>query len=319
MKRKFILGLIVGVMMVALLISGCSSKSSKTQKDTATPSVTVKAPVEKQYTFKNYKLIKSADSLIGFKNSITGKVVIKPQYHNVMDTYQEKYMRVKIGEVYGIIDAKGKEITDVKYEGIGPFSEGLAYVVVEQTDANGNSGKYYGFINEQGEEIIKPQYKVPWGIKYGKLANFHEGLAALALEKKVDIHPTKEVTMSVDQKYYTYIDKKGAPVFGGKTFKYAGDFSDGLATVLTFEENLYGYIDKKGEIIIKPQFKEAGNFNNGLAAVVASEVTAKKDANGYYINIKGIRDTSKPNPLSVESQKRVDVSPPLFRTNYTEI
>lgn len=45
------------------------------------------------------------------------------------------------------------------------------------------------------------------------------------------------------------------------------DFSNGFASVLSFDDNLWGVIDESGTWIIKPQFRKIGGFaSNGLAA-----------------------------------------------------
>ena len=58
----------------------------------------------------------------------------------------------------------------------------------------------------------------------------------------------------------------------------AGDFSCGRARV--YQDDLWGYIDKSGNIKIEPQFDLSGDFQNGKAYV-------KKDLNYYYIDVEG--------------------------------
>ena len=48
-------------------------------------------------------------------------------------------------------------------------------------------------------------------------------------------------------------------------FDYACSFSEGLAAVKI--NGLYGYVDKKGQIVIEPQFTDAGDFNDNVAIV----------------------------------------------------
>ena len=70
-------------------------------------------------------------------------------------------------------------------------------------------------------------------------------------------------------------------------FDYAGDFNEGFAAVL--KDRKWGYINTKGEQIVKCKFDGVGDFNEGFAAV-------KKDGKCGYINTKGypvIFDKSK--------------------------
>ena len=67
----------------------------------------------------------------------------------------------------------------------------------------------------------------------------------------------------VDGKY-GYINKTGSIVIKPQ-FMYADNFSEGLAAVS--ENDKYGYIDTSGAMVIQPQFHTANAFSEGLAAV----------------------------------------------------
>jgi hypothetical protein len=56
------------------------------------------------------------------------------------------------------------------------------------------------------------------------------------------------------------------------------EFSEGLARVGV--DSLYGYLNRKGEIVIKPKYSDAGKFSEGLARV-------EMDNKLYYIDAKG--------------------------------
>jgi len=74
-----------------------------------------------------------------------------------------------------------------------------------------------------------------------------------------------------------YIDKKGKIVIDPQ-FDSTGIFSEGLATVKI--GNKWGYINKKGKIVINPQFDFARSFSEGLATVEIGDRWG-------YINKKG--------------------------------
>jgi serine/threonine protein kinase len=128
-----------------------------------------------------------------------------------------------------------------KYNNIYSFSsDGLAEVECK--------GKW-GFIDSNGNEVVKCKYEV--------VSNFSEGMAAV----------------SFDGKWWGYIDKQGNEVI---PFMYsiADDFHEGLASVglgNPFEMKLpkdheYGYLNKKGELSIK--VKGGGEiFSDGLAKI----------------------------------------------------
>ena len=68
--------------------------------------------------------------------------------------------------------------------------------------------------------------------------------------------------------FWGYIDKTGKFVIKPQ-FYNACDFSEGLAAVEVWllGEFLWGYIDKTGDFIIKPRFSNACDFSEGLARV----------------------------------------------------
>lgn len=74
-----------------------------------------------------------------------------------------------------------------------------------------------------------------------------------------------------------YINKNGNVVIKPR-FRNAGDFENGLAPAQ--ENGYWGYINTKGKFVIKPQYEYATSFDDGLALVV-------KDSMIFRINTKG--------------------------------
>jgi hypothetical protein len=66
-----------------------------------------------------------------------------------------------------------------------------------------------------------------------------------------------------------YIDKKGNYVIQPQFGFQSGDFKGGIAPASINKK--FGYINKKGEFMIQPQFNSAFQFNEGLAWVSYSE------------------------------------------------
>lgn len=113
------------------------------------------------------------------------------------------------------------------------FSDGLSAI---------EKDNLWGFMNEKGEIVIEPQYSF--------VQMFHEDAAWV---KKDD--------------HIFFIDKGGNPIIDTDTWKdYDFEFSEGLLAVKN-NDNKWGFIDKKGNIVIEPQWDEAQSFSNGLAAI----------------------------------------------------
>lgn len=97
----------------------------------------------------------------------------------------------------------------------------------------------YGFINEKGLLVIKPQFS--------EVRNFSQGLAVVKIGDK-----------------WGFIDKTGKLIIR-PDYSDAYDFSQGLAAVKLGDK--WGYINKTGKALVKPQFYQAYSFSQGVAEV----------------------------------------------------
>jgi len=109
-----------------------------------------------------------------------------------------------------------------------------------------------GYIDAHGRVRIPPQFGAMSG-------DFSEGLAV--------VHFYAETIR------FGYIDEEGTVVIGSPAQVHyidARPFSEGLAAVKVRSDSEagWGYIDKAGRMVIRPQFEDAGPFSEGLARVV---------------------------------------------------
>jgi hypothetical protein len=116
------------------------------------------------------------------------------------------------------------------------------------------NGKY-GYYNEKGKVVIKPQFTLA--------RKFSEGLAAVN-------------TNGLDNEW-GFIDTTGKMKISAQ-FHEVKDFSEGFAAVAIYDKkglyyprtnstllSLWGYIDKEGNFVISPQYFHAFSFVNGAA------------------------------------------------------
>jgi hypothetical protein len=188
----------------------------------------------------------------------SGKVVIQPREAKILKWFRltgngpdfsEGRAYVEQGSL-GYIDKTGKLVIPPKYNDVQPFSEGLAVVMLESK---------YGYIDRSGKMVIPPEFSYA--------GPFSEGLAAAYNEDKGG-----------------YIEKSGKLVINGAEFEVARPFSEGLAAVRG-KNDKYGFIDKTGKFIIQPQFLRVGDFSEGLAPVISADANWPGDLE--YINQKG--------------------------------
>jgi hypothetical protein len=182
----------------------------------------------------------------------------------------------------GYIDQKGAWAIPPQFENAGSFSEGFAAVVKE--------GRY-GFVNSSGELVIP--------CRFYAAEEFSQGLASVVLDSKgtggeragyvslqgdwaippkyVETLPFREnlaavkvrtqapggVTRTMND-LWGFIDRTGTLVIKPAFSGVVLGFSDGLACVE--QAGAWGYIDPTGQFKIAPRFREAKAFSDGLGA-----------------------------------------------------
>ncbi|MGD1839866.1 MAG: WG repeat-containing protein [Thermonemataceae bacterium] len=129
--------------------------------------------------------------------------------------------------IYHFINAQGKvQLTNLPYDIVTPFSEGLAGVAL--TEGQGQDTLLVGIIDKKGREVVAPTYESTYGIVF---VHYQEGLSPV-----------------MEDNTWGYLNKKGALAIPIQ-YQEAGNFKNGLALVKK-EDKIY-YINPKGEQIGK--------------------------------------------------------------------
>lgn len=166
------------------------------------------------------------------------------------------------------------------------------------------SDSKYGLMNKKGEIVLSDEWKsMPstpvngfftvatddGGVKlykmkgsdkydeidYGKLSDagvFDEGLIVVAPTGK----PMAVLDKNGEEKFI--IEVSGEKVKGT-----ANRFTEGLLAVQVENDNLWGFIDKNGEVVIKPAYSEAWPFFNGKALVAKKEKSGDDTKTVYSV------------------------------------
>ncbi|MBE2280393.1 MAG: WG repeat-containing protein [Ignavibacteriaceae bacterium] len=152
------------------------------------------------------------------------------------------------------IDKSGKEVagSSKNYNfiaGIKPlvFSEG-AYVYFDPGKSK------YIYVDNKGKQIINGEFE--------DAMPFSEGLAAV------------QTLTNTNERKWGFIDINGNVVIDYKFSEKPGDFSEGLASV-TDRQFKKGYINTKGEVVVKPAYNAAYPYFMGHALTT--------DLNGTYL------------------------------------
>lgn len=162
------------------------------------------------------------DGKTGFRD-LDGNVVIAPIY-DMAEMFSEGCSAVELDKKWGLIDETGKYIVKPQFEYLGSVHNGLASF---------RKNDKYGFVNIKGEEKIKAQYD--W------VDEFSEGLCVVRNDNGV-----------IGSGKCGYIDTTGKQVIDLQ-YQYACKFINGEAKIEL--NNLWGAIDKQGNIVVKINHK----------------------------------------------------------------
>ena len=145
---------------------------------------------------------------------------------------------------WGLINDQGEIVVPMQYEAIGNFSEGL---VVAAKDGKA------GFIDAKGKVIVP--------FKYGQASRFSEGRAIVGKGDSNTFFMAFGTELGI-------IDKNGNEILSPTDkFRAISDFRNGLACFTCNNEFRRGYLNKWGEIAIKPEYDYAETFCEGFGFV----------------------------------------------------
>ncbi len=180
------------------------------------------------------------------------------------DKRQTLYYAMKDYKV-GIIDSSGVVVLPFEYDKIGPYSQNC-FVFMKDGKIGAVNDKNEMLLPFKYDMILPPNryidslYAVQSG---GKWALAHRGgnLVTDYIFSNVEDDIMKMTLYMGDNYYYLW-----------------SDFTEGLAAVR--KDGKYGFIDKKGNLVLPMQYEGASPFSEGLAAVQGD--------NGWrFINKKG--------------------------------
>ncbi|MGX6444783.1 WG repeat-containing protein [Neobacillus sp. K501] len=189
---------------------------------------------------ENGLAIVESNGLFGIINS-DGYFIVKPKYESIQ-AFSEGRAAVIDDPGFNVIDESGKEVTSKPYSFISSYKEGRAVA------ANTNeAGKYlYGYLNRWGKEVIP--------LSYESADEFINGKALVKLQDGS----------------YALIDLTGRTIMKF-SYPFVDSYGDGLLAFKEKEDGKWGYIDEKGNVVIKPQFSGTMPFEAGYAIVNMSD------------------------------------------------
>jgi len=215
---------------------------------------------------------------------------------------------------WGLLDADCKVVVRPFYEEVSGFRDGLCRVVrssgetayidrygsvrIELPDAKCEGGNFceglarvlywfpgtrdlYGYISTEGRIAIEP--------RFGSAGDFSEGLAPVSMTQDgwFNLEGTELIggwspapDLPEPPPAWGFINRKGEVVIP-LIYEKALYFSEGLAAVK--QGGKWGYIDRTGRMVIGAGFENAYGFRNGIAKVVIGERVVYIDKTGRIL------------------------------------
>jgi hypothetical protein len=172
----------------------------------------------------------------------------------VQNEYQsQNFFSIKERGKTGFINNKGITIIPTHFKSAGSFNNNLAKALKDSL---------WGYINMDGSFIIKPQFTIA--------NDFSEGLAEVWINNK-----------------HCFIDTLGNIMFE-TSFRNTGKFYSGMSRVYSNEGYTKGFINSKGELVIKPIYLYAEDFSEGMTNVADKFLDKRGNtilqSSGYKIN-----------------------------------
>ena len=233
--------------------------------------------------FQNQRASVQLGGRYGFIDHKASLVI--PTEYTVVSEFKDGYAIAKKNGKFGCIDTNGKAVIPFEHDGIALPDKGL----IRLKKGTRSSGRW-GLYTLDGKVILPQEYQL--------IDEFHDGEALIIKDRK-----------------YGLIDRKGNIIIAPSiAVSRVFPFKNGIAKVGNelMVENINGvpqrryksngYIDKKGEFIIKPSYDYILNFDSiyqvgtGLAQIVKNNLVGFIDAKGRevvapkYAGIQGFED-----------------------------
>ena len=207
---------------------------------------------------------------------------------------------------YGFMDKNGKIKIKAEYLRVGDFSEGLCYASKEVIE----KGYKWIFIDTLGNKVFDIKDNFPetefkegfarirsfdehWFVNKAGINEFNKtwkdghgefqnGIAYVSDKKFSDFYPINIQGERIGSKTFSRVEIYNSRKNDSLETKNEIDYKS--VNLIPFQENqLFGFKDKQGNIVIKPKFYKIDKFENGVCAVRINKIDFEF-ANDYFLD-----------------------------------
>ena len=225
-----------------------------------------------------------ADLLYGFIDP-DGKWAIPPKF-DAAGAFRDGLCPVRLKKRWGYIDRTGATIIEPRFARAWGFRDGVAEVV-----SSGREDKTSFAVREMKKHFNVEEFRGKWGLidRTGaylappRFAYSESEFDHLSDAREQELGPLDREPAEVDGASafhdgralgreggkFGFVDRRGEVVLE-PVWDHARHFGDGLAPVGFNEKGrptMWGYVDGTGKVAIEPRFFDAAPFSEGLAAV----------------------------------------------------
>ncbi len=203
-----------------------------------------------------------------------GRLLIALQYTRARD-FSDERAAVQIGKKWGFVDTSGRMIIPAQFDYVLSFEHG--YAIVEKD-------KQWGVIDKAGVFVVAPSHRRLRRISEGSVSFESGGKMGLMDLAGKEVLPPIYDHLSPPKDSWCLVKKEGRSFFIntlGETVldpvgkgNIAWEFSEGLTPIRmkstrgrTKGKYRWGFMDRKGTIVIEPRFARVHRFSQGMATV----------------------------------------------------
>ncbi|HOP63340.1 MAG TPA: WG repeat-containing protein [Spirochaetota bacterium] len=212
--------------------------------------------------------------------------LVKPQF-DYASSFHENFARIQINGKWGFINNKGEMVVKPQYVWVTDYHKGYAQI-------KSKNGLWF-FINKEGNIFADMKHPpsvydpkdyfcinrsvggkdIEWGFIYFKYDFWVVEECRYHIREVKDSH-NGFTPIKINGKW-GFINRKGRVVIAPR-FDRVMDFHEGLARFQ--KDGMWGFINRKGRVVIEPRFDRVMDFHEGLARF-------QKDGKWGFINRKG--------------------------------
>jgi hypothetical protein len=202
---------------------------------------------------------------------------ITPFIYDQIEHFHDDLFKVRLDQLFGIINNKGKVIIKVKY---GEIELNDQFLICELNgkksifDLSGNK-----ILNDEYDNIYINEGIILIVNDYLQGAFTQSGKKILPIEYN-QLQFSENIFLVKKEGVYQYFDINGK-LISDKTFEKANVFCEGLA--LVNNENKYSFINTNGEIKITTTYDKVESFENGLSVFEIDDQYGLMDKEGNEV------------------------------------